>query len=188
MTRPISPEVGPPSAFLLAHLDLVEGTQAIGPLLDLACGRGRHARILVERGMHVVALDRNDSALSELQEAVRGLRGSLEIIEADLEGATAPPLSAGTFGAVLVFRYLSRSLAPWIVERLAPGGLLLYETFTRAQKTLGWGPRSDAFTLAPGELRALFPSLELLVYEEGLTDEPRPAHTARLVARKPTTP
>ena len=184
MTCPISPEVGPPSAFFRAHLHLVEETQTLGPVLDLACGRGRHARILVERGLHVVALDRDPSALEALREAVRGLPGSLEIIEADLEDTTPPTLPAGSFGAILVFRYLSRPLAPWIVERLAPGGLLLYETFTRSQQSLGWGPRRDAFLLAPGELRALFPTLEELVYEEGLTDEPRPAQTARLLARR----
>jgi SAM-dependent methyltransferase len=184
VTCPSSPEVGPPSAFLRAHLDLVEQTQALGPVLDLACGRGRHARFLVERGQHVVALDRDPAALEVLQNAVHGLRGSLEIMEADLEGDTPSPLAAGTFGTVLVFRYLSRPLAPWIVECLAPGGLLLYETFTRAQQALDWGPRRDAFLLAPGELRTLFPSLDELIYEEGLTNEPRPAHTARLLARK----
>lgn len=189
MTDPIRPaEAGAPSAFFRSHLDLIEGTQALGPALDLACGRGRHARILVERGLHVVALDRDPTALEALRESVRGLPGSLEIIEADLEAAIPPTLPAGTFGAVLVFRYLSRPLVPWIVERLAPGGLLLYETFTRAQHALGWGPRREAFTLAPGELRALFGSLDELFYEEGLTDEPQPAHTARLVARKPASP
>ena len=185
MTSPIRPEVGPPSAFFEAHLDLIEETQALGPVLDLACGRGRHARLLVERGLHVVALDRDHDALEALGEAVCGLPGCLEIARADLEGAPPPALAAGTFGAVLVFRYLSRPLAPWIVERLAPGALLLYETFTRAQPALGWGPRRDAFLLAPGELRALFPALDELVYEEGLTDEPQPAQTARLLARKP---
>jgi hypothetical protein len=87
---------------------------------------------------------------------------------------------------VLVFRYLHRPLMPWIAGLLAPGGLLVSETFTRAQRRLGWGPARDAFLLEPGELPTLFPSLEALVYEEGPTDEPRPAETARLLARRPT--
>lgn len=184
MTSAISREVDPPSRFFQAHLDLIEATQALGPTLDLACGRGRHARILIERGLQVVALDRDSTALEALRKAVGGSPGALELVEADLEGTIPPAFPAGRFGAVLVFRYLSRPLAPWIVERLAVGGLLLYETFTRAQPALGWGPRRDAFLLGPGELRTLFPTLDELLYEEGPTDEPRPAQTARLLARK----
>ena len=68
---------------------------------------------------------------------------------------------------------------------LAPGGLLVYETFTRAQRELGYGPSRDDFLLAPGELPGLFPELEVVEYDEGLIEAPRPRHTARLLARRP---
>lgn len=187
MARDARPEPGRPSAFFEARIGAIEGKKALGPVLDLACGRGRHARVLAARGLHVVAVDRNREALAELAEAVRDLPGSVEIVEADLESKTPPPLPEDAFGAVLVFRYLSRERTPWIARLLAPDGLLLYETFTRAQRELGWGPTRDDFLLEPGELRSLFPGLEAIDSEEGLTREPRPAYTARLMARRRAT-
>ena len=177
---------GRPSAFFSAHLDAVVEAASRGPVLDLACGRGRHALVLAERGIPVVALDRNRDHLDVLARAARGLRGAVERVECDLESGAPPVLVQAPFAVVLVFRYLHRPLMPWIARLLAPGGLLLYETFTRAQRRLGWGPARDAFLLEPGELPSLFPTLETLVYEEGPSDEPRPAETARLMARRPT--
>jgi SAM-dependent methyltransferase len=177
--------IGRPSAFFRAHLAEIEEAARLGPVLDLACGRGRHALALVERGLRVVALDRNRESLDRLGRAARGLPGTLELVEADLEADAPPRLEAAPFGAVLVFRYLHRPLAPWIAGLLAPGGLLLYETFTRAQRRLGWGPSRDAFLLEPGELPKLFVGLEIGLYEEGPSDEPEPAETARLLARRP---
>ena len=74
---------------------------------------------------------------------------------------------------------------PWIASLLAPGGVLVYETFTTTQRALGWGPSRDAFLLEPGELRGLFPDLVVERFEEGPTEGPEPAETARLLARRP---
>ena len=52
-------------------------------------------------------------------------------------------------GAILVFRFLHRPLAQDIERVLAPGGLLLYETFTTQQRELERGPRNAAFLLEP---------------------------------------
>jgi SAM-dependent methyltransferase len=174
-----------PSAFLREHLDAVVATAALGPALDLACGRGRHALALAARGLRTIALDRNREALAGLADAARPLPGSIEIVAADLETGEPPRLAAAPFGALLVFRYLHRPLMPWITSLLSPGGLLVYETFSLAQRELGWGPRRDAFLLQPGELPELFPQLEVIVYEEGPSHDPVPAETARLLARKP---
>ena len=86
---------------------------------------------------------------------------------------------------ILVFRFLFRPLAPAIVEALAPGGLLLYETFTIHQRDLGEGPRNPAFLLHDGELPELFARLETASHWEGLTPGPAPQALARLAARKP---
>ena len=99
-------------------------------------------------------------------------------------GASTLSASSATLGSILIFRYLHRSLVEEIRRCLAPGGLLLYETFTVRQLELGWGPRSPRFLLEPGELPRLFASFEILEAREGLGGAERPAHLALLVARR----
>jgi SAM-dependent methyltransferase len=176
----------PPAAFFLEHADSLDATARPGPVLDLACGRGRHALAAAARGLTVVALDRDHDRLASLSRSAPARAGAVRVVEADLETASTPPLDAARFGAVLVFRYLHRPLMPWIESLLMPGGLLLYETFTLAQRELGWGPKNEDYLLRPGELPGLLPGLEVEFYEEGLSRDRRPAATARLKARRPT--
>lgn len=173
------------SRFFLDQRERLCTAAVASPVVDLACGRGRHAVAAAQWGLATVGVDRNAESLAEL--AARAARASLPLlgVRADLESNAAPPLRPGGCGAVLVFRYLHRPLAPAIADLLRPGGLLLYETFTRQQRTLGWGPSRDAFLLAEGELPNLFPSLEIVSYEEGLVAGEPPEATARLVARRP---
>ncbi|MBJ23005.1 MAG: class I SAM-dependent methyltransferase [bacterium] len=178
-------EIDAPSALFVAQSDALRSVAELGPILDLACGRGRHCLAAAELGLDVVGLDRDTEHLTALAR-MRPAAGSIEVLAADLERAAPPDLERAPFGAVLVFRYLHRPLMPWIEELLAPGGLLLYETFTTEQRELGWGPSRDDFLLRPGELPRLFPGLETRSYEEGATDEHGAARTARLVAVKPT--
>jgi len=177
-------EIGAPSAFFATQVERLRSTAEFGPTLDLACGRGRHSLAAAELGLDVLAVDRNVDSLTTLSN-IPLVVGSIEILEADLEGEAPPALDHATFGAILVFRYLHSPVMPWIERLLAPGGLLLYETFTTAQRALGWGPKSDDFLLHPGELPGLFPGLEIESYEEGATHEPKPAQTGRLIASKP---
>ena len=175
---------GRPSHWFTTHQDELLGTKSLGPTLDLACGRGRHSLAAAALGLETIALDRNAESLAELATQVDS-PGRLETRTLDLEGDEAPDLGTACFGAVLVFRYLHRPLFPWIESLLAPGGVLLYETFTTAQRPLGWGPSRDDFLFQPGELATSFPALETERYEEGLSKDPRAAQTARLFARKP---
>ena len=155
-----------------------------GPILDLACGAGRNALATARWDVPVVGLDRDADALGRLQRAAveAGLR--VWCARADLETAHGIPVKPGSCGAVLVFRFLYRPLSAAIVDALAPGGLLLYETFTIHQKKMHQGPRNPAFLLQPGELPTLFPGLETLASEELTIPEPWPQCVARLVARK----
>lgn len=175
----------PPSPWLVLHADLLRKAARLGPVLDVACGSGRHTLASAELGARAVGLDRDPAALRRLQReaCARGL-GGVAVLLADLETTPSLPVRVGSCGAVLVFRYLHRPLAPALAALLRPGGLLLYETFTRDQTELGYGPRAPAFLLAPGELRGLFPDLEALAYEEGRFGEERPEALARLAARK----
>lgn len=176
---------GAPSPFVLAWLDAAVAAAARGPALDLACGRGRHALALAARGVRTVGLDRDPAALAALASEGRARGLALACVRADLEGGGGLPIGPGRLGVLVVSRYLWRPLAPALASALAPGGLLLYETFTRAQRELGHGPRNPAFLLAPGELARLFPGLDVLAFEEGLVEAARgPEALARLAARR----
>lgn len=185
MPRAAEPTLDPVSAFFRQQENALVEAGASGPVLDLACGRGRHSLAAASRGLDVVAADRNEEQLALLARASRGLAGRVETVVVDLETGRTPVLPRAPFAAILVFRYLHRPLAPAIEGWLAPGGLLLYETFTVAQRSLGWGPTRDEFLLQPGELPRLFPRLTVEGFDEGPTDEPDPAITARLRARRP---
>jgi SAM-dependent methyltransferase len=176
--RPAASRLSPPSPLLLEWLPRLEG-----PVLDLACGRGRHARAVVEAGLSALGIDRNLESLRALAGATPD--APLLAVAADLEGGAGIPVREGAFGTVLVFRYLHRPLCAEIAARLRPGGRLLYETFTSAQRTLGHGPRRAAHLLEPNELPLLFPGLVIERFEEVLIGGPQPEALARLVARRP---
>lgn len=177
--------LAPPSPLLLAHLDALVAASRAGPLLDLACGRGRHALAVAARGARVVAIDRSRDFLDELARRARQAGLPVDGLRTDLETPHGIPVRTGSCGGILVFRFLYRPLARAIAAALRPGGLLLYETFTREQAELEGGPSNPAFLLDPGELPTLFPSLEILEHWEGRTPEDRPSALARLVARRP---
>jgi len=170
---------------VLEHMPELRAAAALGPVVDLACGKGRNALALASQGIDCLALDRSLESLKELRRAASSLPGRVTPLQCDLENPAELPFKAGACGAILVFRFLFRPLAPAIERSLAPGGLLLYETFTREQPTHGWGPRRPEFLLAPGELTALFRTLEILHHDEQPTSSPRPEASARLVARRP---
>ena len=134
----------------------------------------------------MIGLDRDTAHLADLTTAARA--GSLPVatVLCDLEAGAGLPLAPGHCGAVLVFRYLHRPLARALVAALAPGGLLLYETFTIHQRELGYGPRNADFLLQDDELLQLFEGLDVIEHWQGLTQDERPSAVARLTARRPT--
>lgn len=175
-----------PSPHFAAWREALRDAARLGPLLDVACGGGRHTLASAAAGARAVGLDRDAAALRALarRAAEDGIARQVSAVRADLETGPGLPLRRGCCGAVLVFRYLHRPLAPALAEALAPGGLLLYETFTSRQRDLGHGPRNPAFLLEPGELPTLFPELEIVSHVEVVTAGPRPEALARLVARR----
>lgn len=174
-----------PSPFFHAQSARVREAASRGPGLDLACGRGRHALAAAALGLPCLGIDRDPAALGELARAARAAGLPAVPLRADLETGRGIPVRAGSCGAVFVFRFLFRPLAPEIAEVLAPGGLLLYETFTAEQRRFGYGPRNPDFLLEPGELPTLFADLEPLAHWEGISEGPRPEALACLAARRP---
>ena len=140
-----------------------------GHVLDVACGHGRHMRWFASRGHPVTGVDRSPEAI----EAVSGLG---EALLADIENGPWP-LAGRTFQGVIVTNYLWRALLPQIVDSVAPGGVLIYETFAAGNETVGKPSRPD-FLLQPGELLGACQGLRVVAYEDGFLDEP-----ARFVQR-----
>jgi len=173
------------SRHVLAHLAALRDASRLGPIVDLACGRGRNALALAARGLAVIGVDRDASHLAELRASARERALPVDAVRADLEQAPWPPLAPGRCGALIVCRYLHRPLVPRLEALLRPGGWLLYETFTVHQRELGYGPNRSDFLLEPGELARLFPGLETRAYWEGTDSNDRPAALARLAARRP---
>jgi tellurite methyltransferase len=165
-----------------------------GPALDLACGTGRHTLLLASQGMPVTAIDWSRTALDILEDRARKAKfrvcrvdsadladsrtRGIRLVEANLEEIRLPPASCSL---ILCLQYLQRFLLAQMVSSLRPGGVLLLETFTRAQLNYAGGPRNPAYLLEPGELRTAFPELHILFYRELNAGQ----GIASLVAQKP---
>jgi len=143
-------------------------------VLDVACGAGRHTRWFAARGHPVTAIDRDAQALAPLAAV------AAEAIAADIE-RDAWPLAGRRFGAVVVTNYLWRALLPTLVESVAEGGVLIYETFARGNETIG-RPSSPDFLLAPGELLRAAAGLRVVAYEDGYLAAPPPRFVQRIAA------
>ena len=155
---------------------------AQGPVLDVACGAGRHAALFAGRGFQVTAVDRDLSRLGDLRD-----HANIAAMEVDLETEPAPwRPDPGVWGTVVVANYLWRPLIPALVSALAPGGVLLYETFAVGNGKYGKPSNSD-FLLRPGELLdAVSGQLQVVAYEHGET--PSPAVVQRICAIRSEAP
>jgi SAM-dependent methyltransferase len=163
-----------PSPWITRFAPLVRPGAAV---LDLACGGGRHARLFLARGHPVTAVDVDVSGLEDLRR-----HRQLEIVQADLEDSSLWPLPGRRFGAVVVTNYLWRPLFPLILASLDQGGVLLYETFARGNEAYG-RPSNPDFLLEPGELIEVVRNrVQIVAYEHGYVERPRPAVKQRLCA------
>lgn len=176
--RPSCP-VTEPSAWIRRFSPLIAPG---GTVLDLACGEGRHTRYLSGLGHPVTAVDVDISGVADLQG-----QASVEILALDLETGIWP-FAGHPFAAIVVTNYLHRPHLRWLPGTLAPGGVLLVETFAVGNEQYG-RPRNPGFLLAPGELlEALAGSLQIVAYEHGLEQVPRPAVRQRICAVRATGP
>lgn len=147
--------------------------QTHATVLDIACGSGRHLAWFAQRGHPVTGVDRD---LTQARDALP----SATLVGADIEAAPWPLVVHGQpqqFGAVIVTNYLYSPLLPTVVNSVAPGGVLLYETFASGNETVGRPARAD-FLLQPGELLSACRALHVVAYENGTLEQP-----ARFVQR-----
>lgn len=183
-------EAAEPASFVRELLPLLPR----GPALDLACGTGRHTLLLASRRHQVTAVDGSPVALEILERRARAAhhtvrrmdgassigvsQGGIALVCADLEQATLP---VRAFASILCVHYLQRSLFPQMERALAPGGMLLFETYTCAQLEFADGPKNPEYLLRTGELREAFPSLRVVFYRELRAGK----GIASLIAQKP---
>jgi SAM-dependent methyltransferase len=150
-----------------------------GSVLDVACGHGRHMQWLADAGHSVTGVDRSPEAIAAVQPLGRA-------VQADIENGPWP-FEDERFDAVVVTNYLWRPLLQVIVDSVADGGVLIYETFAAGNETVGKPSRPD-FLLQPGELLQVCKHMHVVAFEDGFCDRPS-RFVQRIVAvRKPTTP
>lgn len=133
-----------------------------GVALDLACGLGGNARFLAAAGFAVVAWDISSVAIAKLQvfagENGLNIRARRRLIDAEC-------FADKQFDIIAVGRFLDRTLCDAIIRSLKPGGLLFYQTYTRA-KVSDQGPKTPNYLLDEQELLELFDSLRIIYYRE----------------------
>jgi SAM-dependent methyltransferase len=138
-------------------------------VLDVACGFGRHMHWFAAHGYPVVGVDSSTDAIDSLKELG-------EAVLADIENGPWP-FAGRSFGGVVVTNYLWRPLLAELIDSVAPGGTLIYETFAVGNETVGKPARPD-FLLQPDELLRACQALRIVAYEHGFLDAP-----ARFVQR-----
>lgn len=178
-----SPEPSPWVRRFAPLIAAAPGGEGRGWALDLACGGGRHTRLLLDHGICVVAIDRDISGLADLK-----ARDDVVIVEADLEApateAHCLPIGDRHFDGVVVTNYLCRPLFPAILDAIKPGGILIYETFAAGNEEIR-RPRNPDHLLKRGELlERVEGGFDVIAFEEGMVRGPSPAVIQRICAAK----
>jgi SAM-dependent methyltransferase len=135
-----------------------------GPVLDVASGPGRHARFFADRGLKVIAVDRDAQVLPD----------GIQFLQADLENGSPWPFAGQRFGGIVVTNYLYRPLLATLADALDDDGALIYETFMVGNEKYG-KPSNPDFLLRPGELLHAFSSLTVVAFEQGTVERPKKA-------------
>ena len=132
-----------------------------------------------EQGHTVMGIDQSAQALQAASNFGK-------VVLADIENAPWPLHHDGKirqFDAVIVTNYLWRPLFPVITQSVAPGGLLVYETFSKGNETVGKPSRPD-FLLQPAELLRVFSEFHIVAFEDGFLENP-PRFVQRIAAKRP---
>jgi len=145
-----------------------------GTALEIACGRGRAAVWLADRGMSVVGYDISPVAV-ELAGALAeqlALSHRCTFGVADFDDGLPP---GEPVDLILCHMFRNAALDRAMVQRLRPGGLLAIAVLSE----VGAGP--GRFRAPPGTLTAAFHDLDLVAHGEG-------SGTAWLLGRRPSQP
>jgi SAM-dependent methyltransferase len=160
---------------------VVETAEKLAPAIaiDLACGAGRNALYLAERGWTVTAIDGSLTAIELLRKRSAARRLDVQTQVADL---TAPNfmLPPEAFDLVVIAYYLQRNLFAAVKAATRPNGVLVAIAHT-PEPGETWSEKRAR----PGELRGFFAGWDILWDYEGPSRDP--AHrrpVAEIVARR----
>ena len=169
-----------PSAWLADHRALLEARPR-GRALDLACGMGRNALFLAGLGFDVDAIDVSDVAVEATRARAAERGAAIRALRADVR---TEPFPAPPYEVIVNLNFLERALFGAIEQALAPGGLLVFETFGRDQRDIPGSSLDERLTLAPNELLRAFAGLRVLHYRDTVLHEGRTRAVVSLVARR----
>jgi len=153
-----------PNSFLVQNAKIL-----IGPVLSLAEGEGRNAVFLASLGLDVLGVDGSEVGLAKAQKlaASRGLAIRTEV--ADLATYEPPP---NCFGSVISISAhlpsdVRKRLYPLVERSLKPGGMILFEAYTKAQATRNTGgPKDPDMLMDRVDLENEFPNCETILCQE----------------------
>ncbi len=177
MNHPEKLAASAPSEWVMRFLPLIPDS---GAILDLACGSGRHLRCLPDRNQPLVGIDKDLNRVSDLAG-----NPNIHLHQMDLEQPNIE-LPDRIYAGIIVTNYLHRPLLARLGDYLSAGGVLIYETFAQGNENFGH-PRNPDFLLTPNELLNIFTNqLQIVAFEQGHTETPRPAIIQRICGIKST--
>ena len=122
----------PPEEMLKRHLDRLKPCKA----LDIACGDGRNALYLAEKGFQVTGVDFSASALSRLQTFAQERRLVVETALTDLSSEEAF-CGLGIYDTVIINHYrLPLSLVERLCQHVTSGGTVWINGFCCLPKSI----------------------------------------------------
>lgn len=174
------PIVKEPMPLLVRVLDEIKPGRA----LDLACGTGRHAIFLAERGWQVTAVDASQVGVELAKEVARQRNVEVDWRVVDMESDRFE-IEAEGYDLIIVFYYLQRNLFSQIRAGVRVGGHFV-AAIHMVDEAPDLKPMKPEFLLQPGELRAEFRGWEILHDYEGTpTEDGHKRRSAEIVALKP---
>ncbi len=161
---------------------LVETAKKLAPgkALDLACGTGRNALWLAERGWNVTAADGSPVAMDILRSRVceRGVMVNMRVANLEKFEYQIEPSS---WNLVAICYYLQRDLFEPAKRGVVPGGIVISIAHITEP-----GEEPTGHRLRPGELERYFQGWEILHSREGRpNDAAHQRSVAEIVARRP---
>jgi len=176
----IRPEMDKPSTIVATFCAMAKNGRA----LDLACGTGRNALFLAQKGFTVDAIDISDVGLEKLKRK----HPRIQPVCADLDHYD---IVADRYDLIINIRYLNRRLFPYIKEGLVAGGVLIFESFMERPEFEAPVPQENHqpscrdYLFRENELLHSFLSLNIRYYREfEAKEKTSPPWMASLVAKK----